>query len=679
MSSIVFIKTIDEQTPKLYRLSLTDDLSNIRKELEKYNIINDTLLFSKKSEKSENEFSEILHEYEEKLLLKEIIDNANSCNYLYLIKNSRPSWKILNEKCKLDYGCTMSFDGIKKADNRAFIMKDCELTEIDTTKGYKKGELKFKSKEDWMRKTNLFTEGDDANIMSFVNLGISIKGLRDENFNNEIKLKYQYTELGKLLLKFNKKNLVLTEDFENDINDAIKSKDPRKFRKITKEYGQFIPTEIILGGRVYYKDFEISLESSAGYSGEGSINASSKFLSSAGSFSDSGASVGPLNCRIGGDFSDSNNKSNFYSFSRMRLLGGTYPDGENFDEKSWIKSLNDYQKCECIELKNPVSIFQLLSDDLRRASFKSIGKKILYTSTETYNYGLYELGRHEDFELKNIPENILDIILNEEADCDIFAAVVNANDNSKKVFFNCQIFRELKAKPSIIIHGIQEKFQRCKYQLKINIMIIGYDINFNHILSDTIVRLNKEVYYAPESPCFFNSMKLQFECDLITKNKFFLGIPILSNLDSSNNSLIIGHNFCNTNSNNKFRTDTFSYCLKGKYYVNLPKFTFCTIVISSNTTPNNSYESFLFEFNRWKNPNPFVDFKEPNPRFISLYLSKDDNYNPIFLNQRSKQISIEYIDCNCSKNNKTCFICKSKKSKVSAKQNNIECKVYSIR
>ncbi|GBC33912.2 hypothetical protein GLOIN_2v1837368 [Rhizophagus irregularis DAOM 181602=DAOM 197198] len=601
MSSIVFIKTIDEQTPKLYRLSLTDDLSNIRKELEK------------------------------------------------------PSWKILNEKCKLDYGCTMSFDGIKKADNRAFIMKDCELTEIDTTKGYKKGELKFKSKEDWMRKTNLFTEGDDANIMSFVNLGISIKGLRDENFNNEIKLKYQYTELGKLLLKFNKKNLVLTEDFENDINDAIKSKDPRKFRKITKEYGQFIPTEIILGGRVYYKDFEISLESSAGYSGEGSINASSKFLSSAGSFSDSGASVGPLNCRIGGDFSDSNNKSNFYSFSRMRLLGGTYPDGENFDEKSWIKSLNDYQKCECIELKNPVSIFQLLSDDLRRASFKSIGKKILYTSTETYNYGLYELGRHEDFELKNIPENILDIILNEEADCDIFAAVVNANDNSKKVFFNCQIFRELKAKPSIIIHGIQEKFQRY-----------------------TIVRLNKEVYYAPESPCFFNSMKLQFECDLITKNKFFLGIPILSNLDSSNNSLIIGHNFCNTNSNNKFRTDTFSYCLKGKYYVNLPKFTFCTIVISSNTTPNNSYESFLFEFNRWKNPNPFVDFKEPNPRFISLYLSKDDNYNPIFLNQRSKQISIEYIDCNCSKNNKTCFICKSKKSKVSAKQNNIECKVYSI-
>ncbi|CAB5383743.1 unnamed protein product [Rhizophagus irregularis] len=674
MSSIVFIKTIGDQNPKLYRLNLTDNLSDIRKELEKHNTINDTLSFSKKS--PENEFAEIVHEYD--FLLKEIIDDVNSCNYLYLMNNSRPGCSILNKKHKLDYGRTMSFDGIKKANNRAFIMKDFELTEINT-EGYKKGEFKFESKEDWMRKTNLFTEGDgdDANIMNFVNLGISVKGLKDENFNNEIKLKYQYTELGKLLLKFNKDNLELTDDFKDDLKGAIESKDLRRFKEITKEYGQFIPTEIILGGRVYFKDFEITLESSANYSGEGSINASSRFLSSFGSFSDSGASAGPLNCRIGGDFSDSKKKSNFYSFSRMRLLGGKHPDGENFDEKSWIKSLNDYQNWECIELKNPISIFQLLPDDLRRASFLSIGKKILYTSTEIYNYDLYDLGRHGDFELRNIPENILDIILKEEADCDIFAAVVNADDNSKKVFFSCQIFRKPKAKPSIMIHGIQEKFQQCKYQLKINVMVIGYDINFNHVLSNTIVHLNKEDY-DPESPCFFNSMKLQLECDLITRNIPFLGIPILNNLDSSNNSLIIGHNFCNTHSNNKFRIDTFSYCVKGKHYVNLPKFTFCTIVILSNTTPNNSYESFPFKFNRWKNPNPFVDFKDPNPRFISLYLPKDDNYNPIFLNQRSKQISIEYIICNCSKINKTCFICKNKKSKVSEKQYNVECKVYSI-
>jgi hypothetical protein len=486
--------------------------------------------------------------------------------------------------------------------------------------------------------------------------------LKDENFNNEIKLKYRYTELCKLSLKFNKENLELTDDFKDDLNDAIESKDSRKFKEIAKKYGQFIPTEVIFGGRAYFKDLEISSESSTDYSGEGSINSST--------------SAGPLSCKIGGDFSDSKKKSNFYSFSHMRLLGGKHPDSENFDEKSWIKSLSDYQNWECIELKNPTSIFQLLPDDLRQATYLSIGKKILYTSTEIYSYDLYDLGRHGDFELGNIPENILDIILNEEADCDIFAAVVNTDDDSKNVFFSCQIFRKPEAKPSIIIHGIQDKFQQCKYQLKISIMVIGYDINFNHILSDTNVLLHKEDYY-PESPCFFNSMKLQLECDLITRNIPFLGIPILTNLDSSNNSLIIGHNYCNTRSNNKFRIDTFSYCVKGKYYVNLPKFTFCTLIILSNTTPNNSYGSFPFKFNRWKNP--FVDFKEPNPRFISLYLSKDNNYIPIFLNQRNKQINIEYVDCNCRKTDETCFICKSKTSKISTKQNNIECKVYYLR
>ncbi|RIA88004.1 hypothetical protein C1645_776023 [Glomus cerebriforme] len=653
MSSI-FVKNIDEKKLKLYHLDLIDNLSNIRKELEKHNTINDILSFSKKS--PENEFAEIEREHEEKLLLKDIIDNVNSCNYLYLTKNSRANWNILNKKCKLDYGRTMSFDGIKKANNRAFIMKNCELTEINA-EGYKKGELEFESKEDWMKKTNLFLDDDDINVMNFVNLGISIKGLKDENFNNEIKSTYRYTELGKVIVKFNRENLELTDDFKDDIRDAIGSKDPRKFREIIKEYGQFIPTEIILGGRVYFKDVKISLENSADNSVESSVN----------------ASFGPFNFKIGYNSNNTRKKSKFYSSNHMKLLGGKHPDDENFDEKAWIESLEDYQNWDCIEFKNPISIFQLLPDDLRKESFVSIGKRILYTSTEDYNYDLYELGRHGTFELRNIPENILEIILNEEADCDAFATVIDADEVSTNVFFNCQILRKPKAKPNIIIHGIQEEFQKCKYKLKIKIMIIGYDINFNFILSDTIVQLNKEVY-DPESPCLFNNMKLQLEHELITGNIPFLGFPILDNLDSSNNSIIIGHNFCNTQSDDKFRIDTFSYCIKNKFYVNLPKFTFCTLIILNSNTFN-SCESFPFKFNKWKKP--FIDFKESNPKYISLYCSKDNNYNPIFTSQRGrgKQICIEYVNCNC---NKTCFICMNKTSKISTKQNDIECKIFSL-
>ena len=114
-------------------------------------------------------------------------------------------------------------------------------------------------------------------------------------------------------------------------------------------------------------------------------------------------------------------------------------------------------------------------------------------------------------------------------------------------------------------------------------------------------------------------MKLQLEHELITESIPFLGIPMLNNLDASNNSLIIGHNFCKNQSNNKFRIDTFSYCVKNKLYVNLPKFTFCTLTIFSNNTFN-SYESFNFQYNWWKSP--FIEFKESNPRYMSLYFQK---------------------------------------------------------
>src|SRR2546423_14152724 len=110
--SIVFIKTVDEYPNiKLDRLNLEDKLPNIRKELEKYNTINDMLSFSKKFPKKDNdgndEFAEIGREKENLMLLREIVEiinNESESIILYLIKNSKPGWKGLNEKFKLDYG-----------------------------------------------------------------------------------------------------------------------------------------------------------------------------------------------------------------------------------------------------------------------------------------------------------------------------------------------------------------------------------------------------------------------------------------------------------------------------------------------------------------------------------------------------------------------------------------------
>ncbi|CAI2197457.1 9586_t:CDS:2, partial [Funneliformis geosporum] len=63
--------------------------------------------------------------------------------------------------------------------------------------------------------------------------------------------------------------------------------------------------------------------------------------------------------------------------------------------------------------------------------------------------------------------------------------------------------------------------------------------------------------------------------------------------------------------------------------------------------------------------------KFPNPKYVSLHLSENNNYNPMFLNQRYKQIKLEYVRCSCNKH-KPCAICNEKSTKISI-PDNTEC------
>ena len=140
-TDIITVETIGDppsyipKSAHLVRLKLTDNLLSVRQELEKNELIliNNTLLFSRKFLENNNNsnksygFAEIALEKEENFLLNEIIDE----NILYLKQCSKINWKFLNNLRQLDYGCTMTFDGIEKANKRPFEMKDCELTEIN--------------------------------------------------------------------------------------------------------------------------------------------------------------------------------------------------------------------------------------------------------------------------------------------------------------------------------------------------------------------------------------------------------------------------------------------------------------------------------------------------------------------------------------------------------------------
>ncbi|CAB4384658.1 unnamed protein product [Rhizophagus irregularis] len=292
----IIVNVIDDlpsQTLKLVRLNLEDNLLKIRQELEKKEVIGNSWLFSKKY--SEN----------------------NETGY---------GWSHLNELHKLDYGCTMTFDGIKRARSRVFKMKNHELTAIGS-EGCQKRSVEYKSNIDWMMKTNLFFS-TDINVQDFARLGLSIEKMKNEGTNPETSTSYFFTEYDKASLKFSE-HLELTQEFIEVVEKAIKSQDPveefEEFKQITDKFGQFIPTEVILSGRARF-------EVHTGNSNKVAKNANAgKIL---------GISA----------------KENSIYYKSIKLIGGEHSDNiENFDEEAWVKSLEDYRNWGCIEFRDPTN------------------------------------------------------------------------------------------------------------------------------------------------------------------------------------------------------------------------------------------------------------------------------------------------------------------------------------
>ncbi|PKC00035.1 hypothetical protein RhiirA5_459858, partial [Rhizophagus irregularis] len=179
-------------------LNLHDKLSNIREKLKKDNdIMNDTLSFANSS------MTEIAREDEKEIILKEIIDAEN--NTLYLIE---PDYDFLINKLKLEYGHTISLD---RANKKAFKITGYDITEIADAP--KCTEINLKEGQ-FMEKDIFLFEDIDTN----------------KRTNNSTCTVIEYS---KVSLKFKTEP---NPEFIKAVKDAIESKDPRKFRKITEEF-----------------------------------------------------------------------------------------------------------------------------------------------------------------------------------------------------------------------------------------------------------------------------------------------------------------------------------------------------------------------------------------------------------------------------------------------------------
>ncbi|EXX71491.1 hypothetical protein RirG_078110 [Rhizophagus irregularis DAOM 197198w] len=588
-------------------LNLCDNLLKVRQYLENHDIIDDTFSFVRNySENNDSmiEFSEIPVKFEENFRLHQIVRKTEDAHILYITCSK--IWKFINDLRKLDYGCTMTSNGIKKASKRAFEAKNCKL-EIDSGT-CEEGKFKSESSEDLMMDKNLFFDAD-INVEHFVKLGIgmSIGASKNKESHVETNYSYRFTKYGKASLKL--EHLEATPEFIKVVENAIESEDPEEFKQIIEDYGQFIPTEVILGGRVHYDDFAESVKHSAGNSNKiiGKMN------------------IQILKAKIGKASTTSQGRSNSCSYKYTKVIGGKQPENiGNLNRGDWVSSLDNYEYWDCIEFRNPISIFQLLSENLRKRIIKSVGMKIHHLDTENHNCVLEGFRKPIRFSL-NIPNKVAKIIKNEDIDFKIIATVTDTT-KSKNDFFTCQVLCPSNGRlPSLVIHCVQKTFKK-RYKLEIGWMVIGYytDFNFNF---NTQINILENDFNTPDK-----SNLIEYD----SKVPICLGIPVLSEYPT-NESIIIGYYYYvqeENNEYNKIRACTFAYCLEGNRLVELPKFTFYTLKIT-NYHIHSACNTIPLEETKYNN------FNTKSPKFVSIY-SKEQT-NCVFLKQRNGQIRIKNI------------------------------------
>ncbi|RIA98235.1 hypothetical protein C1645_849147 [Glomus cerebriforme] len=587
-------------------LRLDDQLTKIREKLTEVSEIKmDEKLFHNEKKGT------ITLQKEDNFKLEDIVSKNENSENSYVLILKEHLWKILNKRYKLDYGINKN---LKRVNKRAFAMKDCHVSEPNVKYLYVKNE----SKDDQTVGKDLSFNVDPSSIVSTIPISFRIAGNKSDGIetNSSDETTYNY----KKTLEF-RKFLEPTKDFIEKVKSAVDTVDPKnskKLKEIIKDFGQVIPTEIIMGEKIYKKGDGKTTNISKGYSGD-------------------------INATVAG-------------------MGISLSDSKNSTSQHTEESHQDW---ECIEYNNCINIFQLLTDIpeyeyLREKIFSVIGERILYSGIETCNCTFN--GKKPfigEFKMEKMSENTLKMIQDEKSDISIFAVIFD-----KKIyglfdttvdFFNCQIVCAQGQKPKYIIHRKHRKQDRAKLykcNLEIEYMIVGNyrdfnSINYNELDSDIQLKVIKEDYYNSN----FNTKLFER-----SPSDHFIGVPVLNDLNQRN--YIIGHYFY-TEKDSNVGVFTFSYNLEQNKYVNLP-FRFHTLKISNISNQ-------VTEFNYRKDKREFREQIQKCPKYFNLY-SKDIS-SPIFLKYTTSKIKLEEVTCKCGKK---CDFCKNSSNSSSFQKENFD-------
>ncbi|GBB96921.1 hypothetical protein RclHR1_28710001 [Rhizophagus clarus] len=617
------------QSSRSVLLNLNDSLSTIRDELLNQSIIYSNSLFLEKYKYDEkDQFSEI-HINEKSRLLKDILYKDENILYVRVL----PNLQYFDMKCKLGYGYIKIDNDFKKVENKAFFIENCELIETGSEE-CEEGMVKHDSKESRTMKTSL-SFGASVDFNKLANLGSSFGKSKMDDSSLEKNISSRYIKYGKAYLILSK-SLKPTPEFIDAVKNAISSKNPKQLLEIISIFGHFIPTKILLGGRVNFD----SIDASDGHTTEDTKEITANI--GAAGYLDAKGSYAPM-------LSEKKSSRNYQRCTKM--VGGALPKSlSNFDESEWIASLNrDFKTWDVIELQEVVSIFQPLQDSLCKQINKLLGKKLLYHFYEDINY-TPKLDATLKVELTELPSEILKTLENKDADCSIFVTVSDTESNNKEVFSTSVLYPSNET-PSLLVNCLQVGSQTQQYKLKIACMIVGYLTDYLQ-LNDyqttyqlVVIKTNFYEEYSSNTHKIKTKL-LDCEYDVHTTSLPLLGASIMTDLN--NKSFVIGHRFYTTNKENKIGACVFCFSTEYGCYVELPPFTFDVLVIKKFNQSNTCGVTLL------KNSKHIFSVENGPPKFISPINNNSNASGPIYLKQNSTMIQAHHIYC---RNNYNCTVC----------------------
>ncbi|CAG8552818.1 20226_t:CDS:1 [Racocetra persica] len=571
---------------------------------------------------------------EKKFKLEEILVE----NKVYLKK--KPSWHDLVKKFKLEYGRNYEENKDKVVKKKAVIIEDCEF-DVFTTDEYYYDDVTISSTDELIQNKSLFLKAQ-IEIPSTTKLGLSIESAKNSQGHSETALKFYAKNFGKAKISFQKQNVVLTQEFQNEVQKAIDSRDQKQkinsINKIIAEFGQFIPTTIQFGGRLYYEDTTNTTKNSANNNIESSVN----------------LSIYGQGLEFQHKSGISNKNESTMQHKGSFIFGGDKIKIYEGKEAEWVSSLQDFRYWEPIEFQEPVSIFEFLDDDLKKKIKKIIGKRIIYSKVQDYSYKINNLNNH----IVNLemPDNVQTIFSDSEIDSQVFATILNMDENNDIFTYTLYTPKDSNV-PKLIINCISNNGQPRKCHIKIGWIVVGYDPNIKSDLLNPDFHL-QSIQSTKKKPAPSNNkhaFKMTEDNPLVA-----CGIPVVSEVRLGRERLVIGYHFSFCEAAEKTYTCLYGYDLYEKKFSNFPNTNIEFNVLSFIEHPGSNILDHFREVDRkkknqgYKIPVPFMEKNKKHatdnklPEFVSLYVNKVGQCQqciPEFIAKKLEHFILEQPEC----------------------------------